>query len=292
MSPCPICDHQHAERCEMVRSTSGPSRRQSSTPHTPVVPLSRRRSRRRANTAQHLALIPLLVALALLPCLVTAQVTVYTGQATATSAGAPAANYTGLPAYDPTVLTAPDPPQPPVQAYTLTVPGNSQGVADVGLTLSQEQKGNFLGFSIELSIADTILGESGKTLQVPFLNYLANIKNRAGQGPIIRVGGNTQDSSTIYPQGFNDGSELQKIKNGVDVYGNAVNTPVINYSPELLYTMNNISTLVNAEWYFGLAFNESDTQTLTGNVPIAAQWAQNVLGPNLRGLVVGNEPDL
>ncbi len=56
--------------------------------------------------------------------------------------------------------------------------------------------------------------------------------------------------------------------------------------------MANITSLVGAEWYFGLAFNESDVTTPTGNIPIAAQYAQQILGKSLRGLALGNEPDL
>ena len=56
--------------------------------------------------------------------------------------------------------------------------------------------------------------------------------------------------------------------------------------------MSNISALVGAEWFFGLAFNETDVSSPTGNIPLAAEWAQKVLGSNLRGLGLGNEPDL
>lgn len=30
----------------------------------------------------------------------------------------------------------------------------------------------------------------------------------------------------------------------------------------------------------------------TGNIPVAAHWAQEILGDSLLGLSVGNEPDL
>jgi len=41
---------------------------------------------------------------------------------------------------------------------------------------------------------------------------MANIRNRAGHGAIVRVGGNTQESSTFYEQGTDDGSMIEKIK--------------------------------------------------------------------------------
>jgi hypothetical protein len=56
--------------------------------------------------------------------------------------------------------------------------------------------------------------------------------------------------------------------------------------------MANISSLVGAEWFFGLSFNESAVDTPSGNVPLAAGEAQRILGTNLRGLALGNEPDL
>lgn len=240
--------------------------------------------------------IPLFLTLLLFPTLITSQLTLYTARLDPTSTSidpsAPSAAYTGLPAYDPTRLEAPAPPQPPINSYTLTLPGTAGLAGEQGLTLSKPHKGNFLGFSIELSVANNILGKTGGTLKPQFLNYLANIRNRAGDGPIVRVGGNTQDSSTLYLDGFSNGDSIEKIKEGQDVYGNAINTPIINFSLDLFYAMSNISALVGAEWYFGLAFNESDVTALTGNVPVVAEYAQKILGSYLLGLIVGNEPDL
>jgi hypothetical protein len=67
---------------------------------------------------------------------------------------------------------------------------------------------------------------------------------------------------------------------------------LVVYSPLLLYTLSNISSLVGAEWFFGLSFNQSSAEHPTGNVPIAAQYAQEILGTKLRGLALANEPDL
>jgi len=67
---------------------------------------------------------------------------------------------------------------------------------------------------------------------------------------------------------------------------------MVNYSPLLFYTMSNISALVSAEWFYGLSFNQSAAANPTVNAPTAAEWAQKVLGNNLRGLAIGNEPDL
>ena len=240
---------------------------------------------------------PLLLTIALAPLLASAQLTLYTSRAdtptpTSEDPSAPSASYTGLGAYDPLRLDPPAPPQPPINSYTLSLPGTASSAVNQGLALSIPQHGNFLGFSIELSVANNLLGKSGGTLKPQFLNYMANIQNRAGEGPMIRVGGNTQDSRTLFLESFPDGDNIEKIKAGQDMYGNAVNTPVINYSLDLFYAMGNISQLVDAEWFFGLAFNESDVSKLTDNPVLVAEYAHQILGTHLRGLIVGNEPDL
>jgi hypothetical protein len=56
--------------------------------------------------------------------------------------------------------------------------------------------------------------------------------------------------------------------------------------------MANISSMVEIDWFFGLAFNESTVQERSSNVPLAVHWAQSILGARLRGLSLGNEPDL
>ena len=149
-----------------------------------------------------------------------------------------------------------------------------------------------MGFSIELSVANQVLGQTGGTLKPQFLNYLANIEQRAGQGPIVRIGGNTQDSSTLFLDQFEGDKIIEKAVSGPDRFGNAINTPVINFSVDLLYAMANISGLTGTEWYFGLAFNETATSTGIGNQAMVAEYSQRILGDKLLGLIVGNEPDL
>ena len=67
---------------------------------------------------------------------------------TTQSASAAVASYSGAAAYDPTVLQAPAPPNPPaptsqfIQLYT----GGMNG-------LSKQQTGAFFGFSVEMSVA-------------------------------------------------------------------------------------------------------------------------------------------
>ena len=56
--------------------------------------------------------------------------------------------------------------------------------------------------------------------------------------------------------------------------------------------MANVSNIVDAHWFFGLSFNESAVETMSTNVPLVAQTAQEMLGYHLLGLQLSNEPDL
>lgn len=205
--------------------------------------------------------------------------------ATPASSWVAGTQYTGLAAYDPTMLIPPPPPQPPVKQVAVTIPTDPNAQ---GYPLSIRQKGNFLGFSIELSVVTSVMGNGPRHLEPVFLNYMANIQNRAGVGPVIRVGGNTQEKSSIFAGGLPEGGCIQKVK----ATDTPTDTPTISYSPDLLYTLANISSLIGIEWYFGLAFNQSSSATISDNVALAAGYAQQILGPHLRGLALGNEPDL
>lgn len=157
----------------------------------------------------------------LLPFLpsVLSQVTVYTGipglatgteeGASATAAG-PGGFTTNLPAYDTTRLTGPAPISPPLNSYSLGIP--STDILAGPRPLSKPIRGNLLGFSVELSVADSILGTTGEVLKPQFLNYLANIQQRSGVGPQVRVGGNSQEGSSIFVEGTSNGRLIEKIK--------------------------------------------------------------------------------
>ena len=115
----------------------------------------------------------------------------------------------------------------------LSVPATEDALTAQGYELGVKQRGNFLGLSIELSVADQIskafvnlaccdevssrlstmlVGKNPVNLKVPFLNYLGNIRNRAGMGPLGRVGGNSQEASTLYPDGFDNHMIIEKVK--------------------------------------------------------------------------------
>ncbi|TXT10651.1 hypothetical protein VHUM_02156 [Vanrija humicola] len=191
--------------------------------------------------------------------------------------------WTGHAAYDPTVLIPPAPPSPPVTRVDVPIPADPVGA---GFQLSIPQHGNFLGFSIELSVATAVMGKNAGKLEPAFLNYMVNLKNRARAGPIIRVGGNTQDSSSLSLTSFANGVAVEKIKQGPKI----TSTPIVSYSLDLLHLMANITSLVGIDWFFGLPFNS--TTIPTHEAALVAKTALSVLGPKLRALSLGNEPDL
>ncbi|KAF7356005.1 Glyco-hydro-79C domain-containing protein [Mycena venus] len=139
-----------------------------------------------------------------------AEITVYYPNNQAAFTTAPGASYTGVAAYNPTSLSPPPVPSPTVLT---TIPINLQNSGTPNLSI--KQKGSFIGFSIEMSVTNQVLGKNSTLIQVPFLNLMANIQQRAGS-VMIRVGGNTQESAKLVEDGvIPDGRVLMKNLTGV-----------------------------------------------------------------------------
>lgn len=226
---------------------------------------------------------PLAFVLVILPSLVNASVTVYhqvpfTDSTTTTSAAS--ANYTGAAAYDPTVLTPPPVPAGLTTQFGIQLSSSSATVQN----LSIPQKGSFLGFSIEFTVVNQIFGVNATYLQVPFLNLMALLRERAGEVH-IRVGGNTQETAVLVDS-LPGGVMITKEHGSIT---DVTATPTLLYTAEVIYTMANISALVNTKWFLGIPFN--DTSNLRLGI---AEVSEAVLsGPGyLLGFQVGNEPDL
>ena len=64
-------------------------------------------------------------------------------------------------------------------------------------------------------------------------------------------------------------------------------TPTIIFTDDLLYLMSNISTLTNVKWFLGVPFND----TIDIHMQIV-EHGERIIGNNLLGFQVGNEPDL
>jgi hypothetical protein len=57
------------------------------------------------------------------------------------------------------------------------------------------------------------VGRNSSLIQVPFLNALGNMKARVDQGAVVRVGGNSQERSLLYPNnGFGNFRAINKTK--------------------------------------------------------------------------------
>ncbi|KZP07019.1 glycoside hydrolase family 79 protein [Athelia psychrophila] len=203
---------------------------------------------------------------------IAAAVTVY-GQvpfreSTITSSAIPA-NNTAHATYDPKNLNPPSLPSLLSTQFSISL-----GVTNATqIGLSMPVPGSFYGFSVEISL-----------IQVPFLNLMSLLKARGG-GVQIRVGGNTQDTATMVSS-LPNGTILAKglINKGVNTQ-----TPALQISPELIFMMNNISSLLGdaLKWYLGVPMNDTSNPRLQ-----IAEYGQKILGSNLLGLQIGNEPDL
>ncbi|KZV69145.1 glycoside hydrolase family 79 protein [Peniophora sp. CONT] len=192
--------------------------------------------------------------------------------ATSTGPGA-AATYTGAAAYDPRTLNPPAPPSPPITT-SFPVQLSAGGISGLSIPLS----GSFMGFSIEMSIAQQIIGSNSSFLNVPFLNLMSNIVARAGS-VVIRVGGNTQENAVLVNE-LPNGTIIRK---DTSVKG----TPTIDYTSDLMQMMANVSQLLNAWWYLGIPFFNTSPFDLS-----IAEKGQAILGDRLLALQAANEPDL
>ncbi|KAJ6577637.1 hypothetical protein B0H19DRAFT_932173 [Mycena capillaripes] len=208
-----------------------------------------------------------------------AAITVYQANNQAAFTTAPGAKYTGVAAYNPTSLSPPPVPSP---TMLTTIPITLQNSGTPNLSI--KQKGSFIGFSIEMSVTNQVLGKNSTLIQVPFLNLMANIQQRAGS-VMIRVGGNTQESAKLVDDGvIPDGRVLTKNLTGVT---GTTQTPPLEFSRDLLYMMRNISSFVNVHWFLGIPWfvtQPFDTKIITAS--------QEILGDYLLGLQAGNEPDM
>ncbi|EJF60196.1 hypothetical protein DICSQDRAFT_171422 [Dichomitus squalens LYAD-421 SS1] len=149
--------------------------------------------------------------------------------------------------------------------------------------LSIPHKGDFFGFSIEMSVVQQVIGKNASFLQPTFLNLLATVADRAGSVR-VRIGGNTQEIATLVASL----PENAMIAKDHSVDDNApTQTPTLDLTDEFLYLFANVSSLVNAKWYLGIPMN--DTSHLRLQI---AEHADAILGSNVLGYQVGNEPDL
>ena len=104
-------------------------------------------------------------------------------------------------------------------------------------------------------------------IQVPFLNLMANIRQRAG-GVSIRIGGNTQETASVVnslPGGVAIIKDKTAVTAQVCLYhlhclifffligfpSLQSTTPVIIFTPEIIQMFAHISAFVGVKWYLG-----------------------------------------
>ncbi|KAI0087559.1 hypothetical protein BDY19DRAFT_236771 [Irpex rosettiformis] len=198
---------------------------------------------------------------------------------TDTSAPSASSAYTGLAAYDTTRLNPPAAPSPlPANQFGVFLMPTSDMVQGIGI----QTKSSFAGLSIEMSVTNQVLGKDSGHINVPFLNFMALLAERAGE-VVIRVGGNTQDYATLVDKTPNGGI-LGKVQEDT---ANPTNTPTLVYTEDLLYLMGNISSFLPIDWFLGVPFN--DTQNMHMDI---VERGERILGERVLGFQVGNEPDL
>nr|GAT61181.1 predicted protein [Mycena chlorophos] len=221
---------------------------------------------------------PLRLVLLLAPTTVLGAITVYHVQQPLTAAPSASATATSIPpAYNPSTLV---PPAVPTDQVMTTIPVALQNSGTVGMSIPQ--RGSFIGFSIEMSVTNQVLGKNSSLIQVPFLNLMANIQQRAGS-VMVRVGGNTQESAKMVDS-LPNGRILEKDLQNVS---GTTQTPPLDFTADLLYLMRNISDFVNVHWFLGTPWfvtTPFDTDIVTA--------ADNILGDYLLGMQAGNEPDM
>ncbi|KAH8827233.1 hypothetical protein DL96DRAFT_1464492 [Flagelloscypha sp. PMI_526] len=179
-------------------------------------------------------------------------------------------------AHNSTKLTPPPLPNPmPATNYNIQLQTGMPG-ASIAIPSA------FLGFSIEMSVANQVLGHNSSLIQVPFLNLIQNIVQRSG-GIFIRVGGNTQDFATLVPD-LGNGKILEKDKSKM-TGNNPTQTPPLLLGHDLLVLMRTISSFTNVHWYLGIPWIDQQYRL------DIVKKGEEILGPFLEGLQASNEPD-
>ncbi|KAK0523830.1 hypothetical protein OC842_006013 [Tilletia horrida] len=189
------------------------------------------------------------------------------------------------PPLPPPNLTAQPLPQPPTPALgSAVVPLD---LVPVNITAGIAVPANFLGISIELSVAADIFGSQLSNLYAPFLNYISSISERLPEsmGPSIRVGGNTQDTATYNASAAD--AVVKTSAHGIDPVTGAPITPTLQVSSKLFDIMQAIGKTLRVEWIYGV---NMANLTPDLNKPLV-QELTDTLNTQLQMLLVGNEPD-
>ncbi|TFK29209.1 hypothetical protein FA15DRAFT_664535 [Coprinopsis marcescibilis] len=186
-------------------------------------------------------------------------------------------------AYNSTQLQVPALPVEAItNAFTMQLAKDAAVVS--GLSIPHVGAG-FFGFSIEMSVINQVLGKNSSFINVPFLNLMANIAERAGQ-VVVRLGGNTQEYAVLV-DGDDPRLEVGHSYGKVESASTGTTlTPATMFTLEMLYTCRKISDMIDLKWFLGIPFNDSVDWRLA-----IVEYGEEILGDDLLGLQAGNEPD-
>ncbi|KZV79252.1 hypothetical protein EXIGLDRAFT_476338 [Exidia glandulosa HHB12029] len=193
----------------------------------------------------------------------------------------PGYTYKGWQAYDPSQPLQ-DPPLPdPAPPLDFTLELDTTGSPQAG----NEVLGSFLGISIEMSLAEAVIGPNSSWLRPQFLNFISTMKERGGP-PVLRLGGNTQEKAKLVDS-LPGGAATGKINGKEAGPTGATNTPTLLYTKGILEALRASSDLLGIHWFLGIPMNTTNPPRLE-----IMEAAEPILGDYLAGWQLGNEPDL
>ncbi|EJD54199.1 glycoside hydrolase family 79 protein [Auricularia subglabra TFB-10046 SS5] len=185
--------------------------------------------------------------------------------------------YKGWEAYDPTELR--DPPLPnPAPPLDFTIEPDNSGNPQAGI----QTLGSFLGISIEMSLAEPVIGPNASWLRPQFLNLMSTVKERGGP-PVLRLGGNSQEKAGLVDS-LPGGGSMAKFAIGPTGF---TNTPTLSYTIDIIKAVRATSDLLDIKWFIGIPMNTTDPPRLD-----IVEAAESIMGDYLWGWQLGNEPDL
>ncbi|KDN41240.1 glycoside hydrolase family 79 protein [Tilletiaria anomala UBC 951] len=196
------------------------------------------------------------------------------------------ANATGppIPALDSTAYPVPSPPSAAIGTTQLNL---AYGQGDAPIYPGIPVLGNFLGLSIELSVVDEIIGKTSQKLNISFLNYISALATRSGMGPILRIGGNTQDTAIYNATSTVSTDMIVKVSDhGYTDKGVPV-TPSIEYNDLVFQAMQSLAQKLNTHFVWGLNM-VNHTASFT---ELMVKTLNRYISDHVDLILVGNEPD-
>ncbi|KAH7103155.1 hypothetical protein BKA62DRAFT_69386 [Auriculariales sp. MPI-PUGE-AT-0066] len=191
----------------------------------------------------------------------------------------PGYTYVGWEAYDHTQnLVAPPLPNPKPSMDFPVALDYSGTPQDAGIVIP----GSFLGISVEMSLAEALIGPNSSWVWPQFLNLMSHLKERGGP-PILRLGGNSQEKAYLVDQ-LDRGHSVERHVIGPSSF---TNTPTLVFTKGIIEAMRVASDLIGIQWIMGIPMNQSQPARLE-----IVETTEPILGDFLLTWHLGNEPDL